>query len=96
MQYGVRWDDRCLAELEEIYGDVETSDIAVFTVDWKLAHDPNRFTWELSPNSDILLTWIRGFRGFPAVCLSFRLVFEQNNRYCLMLRARRSNHPSMS
>jgi hypothetical protein len=96
MQYGVRWDDQCVVDLEEIYGDMETADRATFTVDWKLSHDPNRYTWELDPESDIMLTWIRSFLHYPAVCLSFRLVFEEHARYCLMLRARRSNNPAMS
>jgi hypothetical protein len=95
VNFGIRWDDQCLADLERIYGDMETADKAMFSVDWHLSRNPAAHTWELE-GSDIRIVWVRDFLEFPAVYLSFRIVIERPNRYCLMLRARRANDPETS
>jgi hypothetical protein len=96
MNFGIRWDDQCLRDLEEIYGNLETADPAVFTIDWRLARNPLAHTWELGGDTDIRLAWVRDYLEYPAVYLSFRIVTEGQERYCLMLRARRANDPSTS
>jgi hypothetical protein len=97
MNFGIRWRDECLRDLERIYGNLETADPAVFTIDWRLARNPLSYTWEIAPGkSDIRLAWVREYLTFPAVYLSFRIVQEQDERYCLMLRARRANDPATS
>jgi hypothetical protein len=96
MNFGIRWDDQCLEDLERIYGNLETADPAVFTLDWRLARNPLAHTWELTKGSDIRLAWVRDYLDYPAVYLSFKIVNEKPERYCLMLRARLANDPSMS
>lgn len=96
MNFGIRWDDQCLRDLEEIYGDLETADAAMLSIDWRLARNPLAGTWELEKGSDIRLAWVKDYREFPVVYLSFRIVTEGRERYCLMLRARRGNDPSTS
>jgi hypothetical protein len=96
MYFGVRWEDECVADLEEIYGDLETADSATGAVAWELARNPTAYTWQVSPSSDIRLTLVKPYRGFPPVAMSFRVVTEPPDRYCLVLRARRANAPETS
>jgi len=94
MNFGIRWDKRCLRELEAIYGTLEAADTAMFSVDWLLSRNPLANTWELTPGNPVRLVWVRDYINHPPVYLSFRIVDEPPDRYCLMLRARRANDPS--
>jgi hypothetical protein len=96
MNYGVRWEHICLADLEEIYGDLETADAATSSMDWRLSRDPLVYTWPLANRSDIRLVTVKPYLEFPVVYLSFSIFDEPRDRYCLMLRARRGNEPSFS
>jgi hypothetical protein len=96
MNFGIRWADKCLEDLERLYGDLETADAAVGSIDWRLARNPLRHTWELSDGSKIRLAWVKPYLEFPAVYLSYEIVTETQSRYCLVNRARRANDPSTS
>jgi hypothetical protein len=100
MNFDIRWEDQCRAELLKIYGANETADVAAFSVDWRLARNPLMNTWPLDsgspPTSGIRLVRVESFRDYPTVFLSFRIVIEGPDRYCLMLRARRANDPLTS
>jgi hypothetical protein len=93
VNFDLRWEPECLSDLEAIYGDLETADTAVFSIDWLLARNPLMFTWELSPGSGLRLAWVRPYLEFPAVYLSFEIVLNDpsGGRLCLMKRARRAN-----
>ena len=92
MRYGIRWEDQCIQDLIAIYGDMGTADLATEGTAWALARAPlNRATWAVAPGSDYRLTWVRTYREFPAVVLSYSIVIEGINQYCLMHRARRAN-----
>jgi hypothetical protein len=94
VNFGIRWEDRCVRDLERIYGSHEAADTAMFTVDWLLSRNPLEGTWELTVGNPVRLVWVKDFLDHPAVYLSFRIVDEPPDRYCLMLRALRANDPS--
>ncbi len=97
MRYGLTWDDKCVADLAELFGNLETADDAMNAIDWRLARDPfGRGTWELSPKSDIRLALLRPHRGFPAVAFSYRVMEDERGPNCVMLRARPANVPALS
>ncbi len=96
MNFGIRWEDACLEDLERIYGNLETADAAVGSIDWQLARNPLRYTWELAPGSSIRLAWVKPYLDFPPVYLSYAIVTEPMDRYCLMKRARLANDPVSS
>lgn len=96
MNFGIRWDDKCLRDLEEIYGDIQTADAAMQSVDWQLSRNPLADTWEITKGSGIRLAWAKDYLHFPPVYLSFEVVTEAPDRYCLILRARRANDPATS
>jgi len=96
VNFGLRWEPECLRELEAIYGDVQTADAAIASIDWQLARNPLMFTWELHPGSDIRLARVLPYLEHPAVYLSFRMVSDPPNRYCLIEHARRANVASSS
>lgn len=96
MNFGIRWEDECNLDLEAIYGDLQTADAAIASVDWRLARNPLAETWELKKDSGIRLVWVKDYLQFPVVYLSFEIVTEAVDRYCLMLHARRANDPSTS
>ena len=91
--YGVTWDDECLADLVEIFGDLLSADDAIHAIDWRLNHNPHGpGTWDLSPEAGIRLTWLRPHRGFPAVAFSYRVEVSGSDAYrCIVLRARPAN-----
>lgn len=95
LDYGIRWEDDCIADIEEIFGDLKNADDAMHAVEWQLSHDPYQGTWEIRTGSGVYLTRTRAHRGFPAVAYSFRVVTEApRDFYCLMLRARPTNTSS--
>lgn len=96
MNFGIRWEDQCLLDLEEIYGSLDAADPAIFSVDWLLARNPLSNTWELTPGNPLRLVWVKDYLDHPPVYLSLRIVDDPPDRYCLMLRARRTNDPSAS
>lgn len=96
MYCDVRWDDQCIADLEEIFGDISNADDATNAVTWELSRDPFKYSWELAPGSTERLTWVKPHREFPAVCMSFVFIDEPHDRHCLMKRARRANVPGSS
>jgi hypothetical protein len=96
VDYGIRWEPACIKDIEEIFGDLESADDAIHAMEWQLSHDPFTGTWELSPNSEILIARTRAHRGFPPVAYSFTVVIEPGDCYCLMLRARPTNIPGLS
>jgi hypothetical protein len=97
MQYGVRWDDQCLKQVERIFGSLEEADDAIATVDWHLAHDPySHKTWMLIPNAKIRMTWVKPHRVHPATAYSYEVMTEAVSRYCVVRRAVRANVPGFS
>jgi hypothetical protein len=92
MLYGITWESECLADLEEIFGDLAEADDAIHAIDWRLSRDPlGRATWEVVTGSEERLTWLRPHREFPAVAFSYRVGQDERGRQCFMLRARRAN-----
>lgn len=90
MNFGLRWEPECLKDLEDIYGDLEVADAAIAAVDWQLSQNPLRYTWPLRPGHSILLVHIKPYLEHPAVAISFSIVQDPPDRYCLMMRARRT------
>lgn len=70
-------------------GDMETADAAIFVIDWLLARDPLRHSWELQAGSSVRIAWVRPYLSFPAVYLSFE--FREADQICVIQHARRSN-----
>jgi hypothetical protein len=92
VRYDIRWEEKCLEDLAEIYGDMETADLATAGSIWALSRAPlHRLTWEIAPGSSFRLTWVKPFLDFPAVAMSYSIVIDGINQYCLMHRARRAN-----
>lgn len=92
LDYGIRWEPACIADVEQIFGNLEAADHAMHAVEWQLSHDPFRGTWEIVEGSGFYLTRTRAHHGFPPVAYSFRVVTSPPpSCYCLMLRARLAN-----
>jgi hypothetical protein len=97
MRYDIRWENECVEDLIEIYGDMGTADRATDGATWALARAPlHRATWAIAPGSEYRLAWVKPFLDFPAVALSYTIVIEGVSQYCLMHRARRANVPDAS
>ena|SRR5579862_4401154 len=97
IDYGITWDDQCLADLLTIFqGNQALIEQAIAAIDWRLHHDPHgQGTWDLGP--DKRLTWLRPRQGFPAVAFSFQIENPRPDHYrCVVLRARPANVPSAS
>jgi hypothetical protein len=94
MAFDIRWEDQCLRELEEIYGDLRIADAAIFSIDWRLARNPLMQTWEIKDGSGVRLAWVKSYRGYPAVYLSFKI--DLSGPRCVMCRAKRANDPLLS
>lgn len=98
VDYGITWEDECLDDLRKIFGDLEEADDAIAAIDWRLHHDPHgQATWELGPETDIRLTWLRPHRGYPAVTFSYKVENPSPDHYrCVVLRAKPTNVAGMS
>jgi hypothetical protein len=97
MRFDIRWTDECVEELALIYDGLENADAATAATEFHLGRDPHgRATWPLVPGSGRRLAWVKPYRHFPAVYLSYSVVDEGNDRYCLVSEARRSNDPRLS
>lgn len=90
MRYGIRWEDKCLEDLVGIYDDQQTADDATNGATWALARAPlHRDTWAVAPGSDYRLTSVKPFLHYPAIAMSYSIIIEPPDQYCLMHRARR-------
>jgi hypothetical protein len=97
VEYEIRFDQKCLDDLARIFGGVENANPSIQSVLWRLGRDPHRDSWELEPGrSDIRLAYSESYAGGPVVVFSFRIVIEEIDRYCLLLRARAGNDPRYS
>ena len=96
MNFGIRWSDECLEDLERIYGSQKVADAAMFSIDWRLSRNPLADTWDLKQGNPIKLAWVKQYLHYPPVYLSFEIVIQPNERYCHMLKARVANDPATS
>ena len=96
MNFGIRWEPECLDDLKRICGNLETADAAVSDVDWRLSRNPLQGTWPLQRGSELRLVWVKDYLEFPSVYMSFEIITEGQNRYCLMKKARLANDPATS